>query len=114
VRLVLSEGQVADITEAATLIEGLDFDALIADKGYDADWLRNLVITEHKAEPVIPSRGNRKESIDYDKHLYTVRNLAERFIGWAKHFRRVATRYEKTARNFLSFWSFAAVINLLK
>ena len=81
VRLILSEGQVADITGAARLIEGLDFEALIADKGYDADWLRNLV---------------------------------ERFTGWAKHFRRVATRYEKTARNFLSFWTFAAVINLLK
>lgn len=114
VRLILSEGQVADITGAAWLIEGLDFEALIADKGYDADWLRDLVITEHNAEPVIPSRGNRKEPIDYDKHLYKVRNLVERFIGWAKHFRRVATRYEKTARNFLSFWSFAAVINLLK
>ena len=75
VRLILSEGQVADITGAAWLIEGLDFEALIADKGC---------------------------------------NLVERFIGWAKHFRRVATRYEKTARNFLSFWSFAAVINLLK
>jgi transposase len=81
VRLILSEGQVADITGAAWLIEGLDFEALIADKGYDADWLRNLV---------------------------------ERFTGWAKHFRRVATRYEKTARNFLSFWTFVAVINRLK
>ena len=113
-RLVLSEGQVADITGAAWLIEGLEFDALIADKGYDADWLRHVVITEHDAEPVIPPRGNRKAAIDDDKHLYKIRNLVERFIGWAKHFRRVATRYEKTARNFLSFWSFAAVIKLLK
>lgn len=113
-RLVLSEGQVADITGAAWLIEGLEFDALIADKGYDADWLRRVVITQHNAEPVIPPRGNRKVTIDYDRHLYKIRNLVERFIGWAKHFRRVATRYEKTARNFLSFWNFAAVINLLK
>ena len=63
---------------------------------------------------MIASRGNRKNNINYDKHLYKIRNLVEQFIDWAKHFRRVATRYEKTARNFLSSWNFAAVINLLK
>lgn len=104
----------ADITGARSLLAGLEFEALIADKGYDADWLRKWVVDVHGGEPVIPPRKNRKEPVDYDKHLYKVRNLVERFIGWAKHFRRVATRYEKTARNFLSFWNFAAILNLMK
>ncbi len=104
----------ADITGARSLLEGLEFEVLIADKGYDADWLREWAVEVHHAETVIPPRKNRKDQVTYDKHLYGVRNLVERFIGWAKHFRRVATRYEKTARNFLSFWSFAAILNLLK
>ena len=114
VRFVLSEGQTADVTGSKWLIEGLDFDFLIADKGYDADWLRTLVTTQHDAQTVIPPRKNRKDKPNYDKELYKVRNMVERFIGWAKHFRRAATRHEKTARNFLSFWQFTAVINLLK
>lgn len=104
----------ADIMGARLLLEGLEFEVLIADKGYDADWLRKMVMDIHDGETVIPPRKNRKDHVEYDKHLYGVRNLVERFIGWAKHFRRVATRYEKTARNFLSFWNFAAIFNLLK
>lgn len=96
------------------LIKNLPFDALLADKGYDADWLVDLVATVHHAEPVIPPRNNRKQPRDYDKHTYKQRNLVERFIGWVKHFRRAATRYEKTARNFLAVWNFAAIIKLLK
>lgn len=113
-RFVLSAGQAADISNAASLVEGLQFDALLADKGYDADWLVDMVASVHHAEAVIPPRKGRKNPRDYDKHLYKQRNLVERFIGWAKHFRRAATRYEKTARNFLAVWNFAAIIKLLK
>lgn len=113
-RFVLTPGQAADVTSAAPLVEGLEFDALLADKGYDADWLVDLVAAAHHAEVVIPPRKGRKHPRDYDRHTYKQRNLVERFIGWAKHFRRAATRYEKTARNFLAFWNFAAIIKWLK
>ena len=114
VRFVLSPGQAADVTNAPPLIEGLRFDALLADKGYDADWLIDVVKSAHHAEAVIPPRKGRNKPRDYDKHIYKQRNLVERFIGWAKHFRRAATRYEKTARNFLAVSNFAAIIKLLK
>lgn len=113
-RFVLSPGQAADIANARPLIEDLEFDALLADKGYDADWLVDLVEAVHHAEAVIPPRKRRKNPRDYDKHTYKQRNLVERFIGWAKHFRRAATRYEKTARNFLAVWNFVAIMKLLK
>jgi transposase len=114
VRFALSPGQAADVAHASPLIDGLQFDALLADKGYDADWLVDLVESTHRAEAVIPPRKGRKRPRDYDQHVYKQRNLVERFIGWAKHFRRAATRYEKTARNFLAVWNFAAIIKLLK
>lgn len=113
-RFVLSPGQAADVTNAPSLIEGLQFDALPADKGYDADWLVDLVKSTHHAQAVIPPRKGRKQPRDYDQHTYKQRNLVERFIGWAKHFRRAATRYEKTACNFLTVWNFVAIIKLLK
>ena len=114
VRFVLSPGQASDVTNAPPLVEGLEFDALLADKGYDADWLIDLVEVAQHAEVVIPPRKNRKNPREYDKHTYKQRNLVERFIGWAKHFRRAATRYEKSARNFLAVWNFVAIIKLLK
>lgn len=114
VRIVLSEGQSADVTSAGPLLEGLDFDVFIADKGYDANWLCDLVREVHSAEIVVPPRRNRREQRAYDHQLYKSRNLVERFFNLAKHFRRAATRYEKTARNFLSFWHFAAMTILLR
>lgn len=71
---MLSPGQAADVTSAAELIEGLEFDALLADKGYDADWLVDLVEATHHAEAVIPPRKGRKNPRDYDKHTYKQRN----------------------------------------
>lgn len=101
VNCILSEGQAADITYAQALIEGLPAQAVLADKGYDADhFVRYL--EEHDMKAVIPPRANRLEQRDYDRDLYKNRNLVERFFGRIKHFRRVATRYEKLARNFLS------------
>lgn len=67
-RFALSPGQAADVTYAPSLIEGLQFDALLADKGYDADWLVDLVESAHRAEAVIPPRKGRKTPRDYDRH----------------------------------------------
>jgi transposase len=113
VELQLTPGQVADVTQAAALLHGHDYDAAIADKGYDSD---DLVegIQGQGAEAVIPPRSNRKEPRDYDRHLYQERNLVERFINRIKQYRRVATRYEKTARNFLAFVHVASIMVLLR
>ena len=62
---------------------------------------------------MIPPRSNRKTPREYDKHLYKERNLVERFLNKVKNCRRVATRYEKTARNYVAFWQLAAVMVLL-
>ena len=66
------------------------------------------------AEAVIPSKKNRKVARDYDKHLYKERKKVEWFINLLKQYRRVATRYEKTARNFLGFVHVAAIMVLLR
>lgn len=113
VRLLFGPGQRNDITEAHNLIEGLQTDAVIADKGYDADHLRKAVQTA-EAQPVIPPKSNRKTKIDYDKALYKERNLVERFFNKLKQFRRVATRYDKLLANYRGFVLLAAIAILLK
>ena len=83
------------------MIEDSAARAVLADTGYDADHLL-LYLQARGIEAVIPPRANRLEQRDYDRELYKNRNLVERFFNRIKHFRRVATRYEKLARNFLS------------
>ena len=100
-RWILTGGEVADITQAPALIEGFDAQTIIADKGYDADAFVAL-INAAGAAAVIPPRSNRIEQRTYDRHLYKDRNLVERFFNRLKQFRRIATRYEKLARNFIS------------
>jgi putative transposase len=92
---------VHDIRQAKDLISGLSFKNLLADMGYDSDGFR-AQIAEVGAQAVIPSSRSRSKAIPYDKHLYEERNLVERFINKIRHFRRVATRYEKTALSFAS------------
>jgi transposase len=86
---------------------------VIGDKGYDSKKLVRA-IRARGAEAVIPSLSNRKEQRAYDRERYKDRNLAERFWGKVKQYRRVATRYEKTARNFLAFVHVASIMVLLK
>lgn len=75
--------------------------AVLGDKGYDSDDLLAYV-TSLEADAVIPPKNNRTEQREIDRELYKDRNKVERFIGRIKHYRRVATRYEKTARNYLA------------
>jgi transposase len=112
VRLIATAGQVADVTQAAALMEDLASEHVIAAKGYDSAKLVET-IEATGAEAVIPPRSNRKEPRDYDEHLYKERNLVERFINRVKQCRRVATRYDKTARNYLAFWQLASIMVLL-
>ena len=75
---------------------------MLADKAYDADRIRAL-IKEQGATPNIPAKSNRKWKPCFSKRLYREHNLIERFFSKLKHFRRVATRYEKIVANFLNF-----------
>ena len=113
VEIRLTPGQKADITQAEPLLEGYSPAAVIADKAYDSDPLVRTVETKG-AEAVIPPKVNRKQPRDFDKYLYKVRNLVERFINRIKQYRRVATRYEKTGRNFLAFIQVASIMVLLQ
>ena len=108
-RLILSAGQIADIDFATDLIANIRTNAVIADKGYDADALVQR-IQASGAQAVIPPRINRNELRFYDTHLYKDRNLIERFFARIKHFRRIATRYDKLARNFLAGALIAATV----
>jgi transposase len=99
--LSLTGGQVHDITQAEALVAQVKPEVLLADKGYDADqFVESLTVRAIKA--VIPPKSNRKIKRDCDFALYRERNLVERFFNTIKHFRAIATRYEKTARNFLA------------
>ncbi len=101
--LMLSAGNINDMTMAASLLEQARgrFDRLIADRGYDTNAIRSA-ITDQGAEVVIPSTTTRRAPIPYDRDVYKARNLVERLWCRLKDWRRVATRYDKLARNFLA------------
>jgi transposase len=108
VRIVLSQGQSSDKTVAPILLEGLKPGRdLVADRGYDARSIIDLV-ERRGGRAHIPTCRDRKVQRSVDHGLYRQRNLIERFFNKLKHFRRVATRYDKTARNFLAAVMLAA------
>jgi transposase len=113
VRFILTPGQVHDILQAEDLISGLSFDKLLADKSFDSDRFRAR-IAQAGAEAVIPSIRARSQAIPYDKCVYQERNLVERFFNKIKHFRRIATRYEKTAVSFASMLFLVGVMIWLR
>src|SRR5215210_6334641 len=97
----LTGGHVHDVRQAQLLTQEIEPAALLADKGYDSDgFIEHLEV--RRIKPVIPPRANRKTPRECDFALYCERNLVERFFNIIKHFRAIATRYEKTARNFLA------------
>lgn len=99
---MLTPGNVSDIKAAPALPERAGhMRYLLGDKGYDADRLRRS-LRDAGAVPVIPGRRNRKRIIRYDKDRYRGRHLIENAFCRLKDFRRVATRYDKLAANFLS------------
>ena len=106
-RFVLTAGQVNDATQADPLLEGVQTECVIADRGYDSERVLEK-IEERGAVAVIPPKSNRKEQREYDKELYKQRNLIERTINKLKRFRRIATRYDRKALYFRSFLYLAA------
>jgi len=105
-RFVLLPGQRHDSLGVAPLITGIDFDALLADKAFDIDWIR-AELDERGAMAVIPPKADRARFIPCDFAIYRWRHLVENFFCNLKEFRRIATRYEKTDT------SFAAMIQLV-
>src|SRR6266852_3970802 len=112
VKLMLSPGQAHDLACAQPLIENADPDALIGDKAYDADSFVDT-LTQRGITPVIPPKANRKTPRECDSALYCERNLVERFFNKLKHFRAIATRYDKLAKIFLAGVQLASAIILL-
>lgn len=108
--LLLTPGNAADISAAPSLIAIMPpARRLIADKGYDANSLRRSLDAQG-TEAVIPSTASRKRAIPYDTAVYRARNMIERAFCSLKDYRRIATRYDKLARNFLSAVAIAAII----
>jgi transposase len=100
--LMLTPGQASDLHGFDGLAETISSDVLIADKGYDADKRVRAVLARAGKTAVIPPRRNRKRPVSYDKELYKKRHHVENFFSRLKDYRAIATRYEKTARNFLA------------
>ena len=109
---MLTPGQAHDLTCAEPLLERADPQALLGDKAYDADALLDT-LAKRQITPVIPPKANRKVPRACDFALYCERNLVERFFNKLKHFRAVATRYDKLATNFLAAVQLACAIVLL-
>ncbi len=109
IKLTLTPGQSHDVNGAAMLLTDLpDGGVLLGDKAYDADWIWEQIEAQGAALN-IPDKANRKQRHCFSKALYKERNHVERFFNRIKHFRRVATRFEKLAANYLAMIKLASI-----
>ena len=109
VHLALTPGEAHDNRLCSALLSALlPQTMLLADRGYDADWIRELA-RQQGAWANIPPKRNRKDPICFSPYLYRARNLIERFFNKIKQCRRVATRYDKLAANYLAFIKLASI-----
>ena len=108
-RFILTGGEAHDITTAPQLLSGLCAGGVIADKAFDSNALRDL-IAEAGSQAVIPSKASRKVVIPHDAVAYRLRNRIERFFNKLKHFRHIATRYDRRAVYFLAFLHLASAM----
>jgi transposase len=106
----LTGGQACDLDGADVLLGQIAADVVLADKGFDADERVLIPLQKAGKTAIIPPKANRKLQRDYDRDLYKARHLIENFFAKLKLFRALATRYDKTARNFLAAIHFAAVL----
>ncbi len=109
----LTTGQASDLAGADELLPDVTAEALIADRGYDAEARVLAPLREAGKAAVIPPKRNRQEQRDYDRDRYAARHLVEHFFCKLKQFRAIATRYDKTKRNFLAAVYLAATTILL-
>jgi len=113
VRFKLLPGQRSEIVGVPDLIDGLTFDALMADKAFDANQLRQN-LHERGASAVIPAKCNRKIAIPHDEEAYKWRHLIENYFSKIKEFRGVNTRYDKTDTSYEATWNIAAAVIALR
>jgi len=104
----LSGGEAHDLVGADHLLADMQADTLIADKAFDADKRVIEALSAAGKTVVIPPRSNRRSPRSFDRDLYKARHLIENFFAKLKQFRAIATRYDKTARNFLAAVHLAA------
>jgi len=109
IHFIVTAGQAHDAPQAIPLMEGLSAGAFIADKAYDSDDIRDH-IESLEAQAVIPPKSNRINPPAWDKELYKERNKIERLFNKLKHFRRLATRYDRRAIYFRSTIAIAAAM----
>lgn len=108
--LALTAGQVSDYNGARLLMGRLPrTQFMLADRGYDADWLRTELQNQN-ITPCIPPRKNRNALIEYDRHLYKQRHKIENMFGKLKDWRRIAMRYDRCSHTFLSAITIAAIV----
>lgn len=112
-RILLTGGERNDITQIEPLLAGMNARFVLADKAYDAQRATDA-IHACRAIPVIPNRITATVKRPFDKSAYKKRNLIERFFCKLKHFRRIATRYDKLARNYKSFLFLVAALKWLR
>ncbi len=110
IRFFMSAGQVSDYTGARALMRSLPTaDRLIADRGYDADWFRDA-LKDRGIRACIPGRKSRDKPVRYDKRKYKRRSRIEIMFGRVKDWRRIATRYDRCPKVFLSAVALAAIV----
>ena len=110
IRFFMTAGQVSDYTGAAALLGSLpSAEWLLGDRGYDADWFRDA-LKDKGIKPCIPDGKSRSKPIKYDKRRYKRRNRIEIMFGRLKDWRRVATRYDRCPKVFLSAVALAATV----
>ncbi len=112
-RVRLTAGQVGEMTQAEALVDGLPAQIVIGDTAYDADRFRACLAARGTAT-VIPNNPTRVIRYPIDRALYKERYLVECFFNKVKHFRRLVTRYDKTARAYLAFFAIAATMIWLR
>ena len=109
----LLPGQAHDLRGTAVLTDGLRCGQLLADRAFDADWLRDA-LTGAGIEPVIPPKSNRRLPAEFDREAYKWRHLVENFFCKLKEYRGVAMRCCKTDESFSAFIALAATVIRLK
>jgi transposase len=112
-RFIVTGGEVADCTQALPLLENHNAAYVLADKGYDSNEIVDY-IQKNGATPVIPPKKNRIEQRYYDKEIYKDRHLIECCFSKLKHFRKIATRYEKYLHSFKALVAIALSCILLR
>jgi len=106
----LTGGEAHDLVGADELLPDMQADTVIADKAFDADKRVREPLAAAGKTAVIPSKANRKQSREFDRDVYAARHLIENFFAKLKQYRAIATRYDKTARNFLAAIHLAASV----